>query len=258
MSYSVNKKGWIACLLILMSFVVPREKKIKVWLIGDSTMCQYEARQFPINGWGMPFSFFFDSSVTIDNRAKGGRSTRTFIAEKRWQSVEDSLQEGDYVFIQFGHNDEATEIIYKDRYTPPNDYRTNLIKFINETKSKGANPVLITPVTRRKFDSTGHIMETHEIYSNIVRLVSKEMSVPLIDLDEKSKTLLQQFGKENSKWLFMDLEPNEHPNYPEGIHDNTHFTEFGARKMAEIVLAEVKALHLDLANHIRQPYRVKK
>lgn len=253
-----KKYMWTFFLIALMSFTFQQEKKIKVYLIGDSTMCNYDARQFPLNGWGMPFSYFFDSIVTVENRARGGRSTRTFLAENRWQPVADSLSEGDYVFIQFGHNDEATEERFKDRYTSPEDYRTNLIKFINETKNKKAIPVLITPVSRRRFDSIGNIMETHEVYSGIVRAVAKANDVSLIDLDEKSKVLFQQFGKENSKWLFMELEPNEHPNYPEGRHDNTHFTEFGARKIAEIVLAEVKALHLDLANHIRAPYPIKK
>ena len=81
-------------------------------------MCEYETNRAPLTGWGMPFKYFFDSTVSIDNRAKGGRSTRTFISENRWQPIADSLQEGDYVLMQFGHNDEAKEERYKDRYTP--------------------------------------------------------------------------------------------------------------------------------------------
>ncbi|MBD0279643.1 MAG: rhamnogalacturonan acetylesterase, partial [Flavisolibacter sp.] len=158
-------KVLLALLLLLLSSALPPKKKIKVWLIGDSTMCTYEPARAPLTGWGMPFVYFFDSTVIIDNRARGGRSTRTFISENRWQPIADSLQEGDYVFIQFGHNDEAKEEKYKDRYTPVPDYKTNLIKFITETRAKKATPVLITPVTRMRFDQEGKIMETHAEYT---------------------------------------------------------------------------------------------
>src|SRR3989442_14441710 len=118
--------------LLLTAFALPPKKKIKLYLIGDSTVCEYEPTRAPLTGWGMPFVYFFDSSVVIDNRARGGRSTRTFISENRWQPIADSLQEGDYVFMQFGHNDEAKEPQYAARYTPVPDYKTNLIKFITE------------------------------------------------------------------------------------------------------------------------------
>jgi lysophospholipase L1-like esterase len=109
---------------------------------------------------------------------------------------------------------------------------------------------LLTPVARRKFDSTGHIQETHAVYAQIVRDVAKENNVPLIDLSEKAKTLYQQLGPEASKYLFNYLVPGEHPNYPEGKQDDTHFSELGARKIAEIVLAEIKNQKLELAERI--------
>lgn len=243
-------------ILVLMAFVYPQKKKITVYLIGDSTMANKEVKAFPETGWGMPFAYFFDSSVVVDNRAKNGRSTRTFISENLWQPVANALQAGDYVFIQFGHNDESKQ--KADRYTSPEDYKKNLIKFITETRDKKAIPILLTPVARRRFDAAGTVLESHEAYSPLVREVAKQYNVPLIDLDEKSKALLQQFGEDNSKWLFMQLDKNEHPNYPEGRNDNTHFNELGARKMAEIVLSEIKNLNLDLKNHIRPPLPVKK
>ena len=239
-----------------MAFAFTQKKKITVYLIGDSTMANKEVKAFPETGWGMPFAYFFDSSVVVDNRAKNGRSTRTFISENLWQPVANALQPGDYVFIQFGHNDESKEKV--DRYTSPEDYKKNLVKFITETRGKKAIPVLLTPVARRRFDTAGNVLESHEIYSPLVREVAKRYNVPLIDLDEKSKELLQQFGKEDSKWLFMQLDKNEHPNYPDGRNDNTHFNELGARKIAEIVLAEIKNLDLGLKDHIRPPLPVKK
>jgi lysophospholipase L1-like esterase len=232
----------------LILLTLPEKKKIKIFMAGDSTMANKEIKAYPETGWGMPFAYFFDSTVTVDNRAKNGRSTRTFISEGLWQKLIDNVHEDDYVFIQFGHNDEVKE--KTDRYTPPEDYKTNLIRFVTETRNKKGKPILLTPVTRRQFDSTGHIKETHQIYSNLVREIAKQYNVPLIDMDERSKALLQQFGPENSKLLFMQLERGEHPNYPEGRNDNTHFNELGARKMAEIVLAEIKNLNLELAERI--------
>lgn len=245
----------LAGFFTLLSFLSP-ERHIKVWLIGDSTMADKEVRAYPETGWGMPFAHFFDSTVTVDNRAKNGRSTKSFIEEGLWQPVVDHLQPGDYVFIQFGHNDEVKEKV--GRYTTPDEFKTNLTRYVNESRSKGAIPILLTPVARRSFDEQGHIRESHPVYSDLVRQVATATRTPLIDLDEKSMTLLGQFGPENSKWLYNYLDPNEHPNYPEGHKDDTHFSELGARKMAEIVLMEVKNLHLDLANHIRPPLSVKK
>ena len=219
-------------------------------MIGDSTMSIKETKAYPETGWGMPFVYFWDSTVSVDNRAMNGRSTRTFLEEKRWEPVVNNMQEGDYVFIQFGHNDEVPA---KKSYVPEKDFKSNLIKYITDTRNKKANPVLLTPVARRKFDSTGHIQETHAVYAQIIRDVAKENDVPLIDLAELSKAYYQQLGPDASKYLFNYLKPGEHPNYPEGKQDDTHFSESGARKIAEIVLAEIKKLNLELANRITKP-----
>jgi lysophospholipase L1-like esterase len=225
-------------------------RKHKIYLVGDSTIAKKEIRAYPETGWGMPFTYFFDSTIEVDNRAVNGRSTKSFIAENRWKSVLEDLKGGDYVFIQFGHNDEVKT---KATYTTENEFKTNLKKYVSDTRSKKAMPVLITPVARRKFDSTGKVLGTHEVYSAIVRLVAKEENVLFIDLDIRSQALLQQIGPEISRLLFNYLTPGEHPNYPAGKQDDTHFSELGARKMAQLVLAEIKNLHLDLSNHIHRP-----
>jgi lysophospholipase L1-like esterase len=245
------KKLSIAGLLLMVAFTFP-PKKTTVWLIGDSTMATKEIKAYPETGWGMPFSNFFDSTIVVDNRAKNGRSTQSFINEKLWQPVVDNMGAGDYVLIQFGHNDEVPT---KKTYTTEEQFRNNLIRYVNETRAKKAFPVLITPVARRKFDSSGHIVGTHEVYSEIVRSVAGELKVPLIDLDKKSQALLQQFGPENSTLLYNHLQAGEHPNYPEGKADDTHFSELGARKMAEIVLQEIRNLKLPLADYIYQPVK---
>lgn len=245
------KKRYLFSLLFLTAFGFP-SKKTTVWLIGDSTMSIKDVKAYPETGWGMPFTYFFDSTITVDDRAKNGRSTRTFIEEGLWKPVVDNLSEGDWVFIQFGHNDEVET---KKSYTTKEQFVANLEMYVKTTRAKNAFPVLITPVARRKFDATGKVMGTHDVYSALVRDVAKKLNVPLIDLDTKGQALFQSMGVESSKYLFNHLQPGEHPNYPEGKADDTHFSELGARKVAEIVLAEMKALKLPLAEHIYQPVK---
>ena len=226
--------------------------KTKVYLIGDSTMARKILATFPETGWGMPLVTFFDTTVVVDNRAQNGRSTRTFMAEGRWQPVVDALQPGDYVFIQFGHNDESA--VNQERYTSPEDYRRNLSKFVAEARGKKGIPVLLTPVTRRYFDQQGRIRETHAAYSAATRAVAQASKVLLVDMDELSRALLQKLGDENSKLLFMQLAPGDHPNYPLGRNDNTHFNELGARLMAQLVIHDLQAQHVALVEeHLAKP-----
>jgi len=242
---NLSFEHWTIIVSFLLSFLLYQKKQVTVYLIGDSTMCLYRPEQSPLAGWGMPFANFFDSTITVKNKAEGGESTRTFIEENLWKPVADSLRPGDYVLIQFGHNDEVPS---KESYTTEKDYKANLIRFITETRNKRAYPLLITPVARRTFDDLGIIKDAHKAYSAIVRNVALECKVPLIDLNKKSQHLLQELGPEKSKFLFLAL--GENPYYPKGEEDITHFNALGARKMAELVLAEIKALKLELANHI--------
>jgi lysophospholipase L1-like esterase len=241
-------KFLLFALFLLMAFTLPQDKKTRVWLIGDSTMSKKDTRAYPETGWGMSFSYFFDSTVVVDNRAKNGRSTRTFIAEGLWKPVLEEMSEDDYVLIQFGHNDEVST---KASFSTEEQFIANLTRYVQESRSKKAFPVLITPVARRKFDSAGRIQGTHERYSELVRQVAANEKVYLIDLDKKSQELLQSMGPENSRYLFNHLEPGEHPNYPDGKKDDTHFNELGARKMAQIVLSEIRRLNIGLARKLR-------
>lgn len=225
-------------------------KKMKIWLCGDSTIAIKQSTAYPETGWGMPFVYFWDSTVQVNNLAKNGRSTKSFINEQLWQQVLDGAEEGDYVFIQFGHNDEVPE---KKSYTNPEDFKSNLTKFVREARALKAIPILFTPVSRRQFDSTGIALENHKAYDELVKEVAINEKVLFIDLDTKSRELYQSFGKEKSTLLFLQLQPGEHPNYPEGKIDNTHFSELGARLIAQLVLKEVKALNTNLNNHIIVP-----
>src|SRR5690606_35224418 len=141
-------------------------KKTKIFLAGDSTISIKQKQAWPETGWGMPFVAFWDSTVEVRNKAMNGRSTKTFILEGRWQNILDELEEGDYVFIQFGHNDESIE--KKERYTTPDSFSINLRKFVQDTRKHKANPVLLSPVSRRKFDKNGQTVPTHAQYSPLV------------------------------------------------------------------------------------------
>lgn len=247
----MKKLSIIAGLFVLAAFTLPQKKKIRIFMAGDSTMSIKETKAYPETGWGMPFTCFWDSTVTIVNRAKNGRSTKTFLSEGLWKSIIDEAGPGDYVFIQFGHNDEAKD--KGERYATPDTFRMNLTRFVKEAREKGATPILFTPVSRRKFDSTGTALETHKEYSAYVKEIASRENVFFIDLDTKSRALYQQFGPENSKLLFLQLQPGQHPNYPEGKNDNTHFNELGARLIAELVLKELKGLNIELTDRVFIP-----
>ena len=244
------RKLFIPIIILLMAFSFPEKKTITLWLCGDSTMSVKDKRAYPETGWGMPFVYFWDSTVLVENLAKNGRSTSSFRNEGLWKKVLDNANEGDYVFIQFGHNDEVST---KKTYTTEAEFKNNLKQYVTEARSKKATPILLTPVARRKFDAGGKIEGTHDVYAQIVRDVAKEEKVILFDMDKITQQLYQQFGVENSKWLFLQLKPGEHPNYPEGKEDNTHFSELGARLIAQLVLAEIKQQVPELATRIIMP-----
>lgn len=240
--------------LIVASFVLisctKNDNNITIYLAGDSTIAEKLDEKRPETGWGEKFSLFFDENISISNHAKNGRSTRTFISEGRWQAIMDSVKEGDYVFIQFGHNDQSKN--KPDRYTPPEDFHNNLIRFINETREHKAIPVLITPVMRRRFDENGKFYDVHGIYPGIVRKDARETETYLIDLHKSSEKLLEELGEEGSVKLFLHLEPGESPNYPDGVTDDTHFNDYGAKVIAALVAHEIRSSEIPLKEYLKE------
>lgn len=246
----MRKLIFLPVIFLFAGFMLPEKKKLRILMAGDSTMAIKEPRYYPETGWGMPFVYFWDSTVTIINKARNGRSTSSFRKEGLWKQLLDEAQEGDYVFIQFGHNDEVPT---KKTYTTETEFSSNLEQYVAEARDKKTTPVLLTPVARRKFNAAGMIEGTHDVYAQIVRNVAAEKNVLLIDLDKTSQALYQQFGVENSKLLFMQLKPGEHPNYPDGKEDNTHFSELGARLIAQLVLKDLRQFNTDLNERIVAP-----
>ena len=241
-------KYWPACLVILLSFIAQSPKEIKLYLIGDSTMANKQAKAYPETGWGMELGSFFNKNIVVDNRALNGRSTLSFITENRWKAVIDSLQEGDYVFIEFGHNDEKTD--KPGVGTSLEEYKNNLARFVNETRVKKAFPVLLTPTMRRSYKN-GVFTDTHGKYPDVVRRLADSLHVPLIDMHRKTETLITSMGDEASKKLFNYVEPGN-INYPDGKKDDTHFSPEGAKKMAALAVEGIKELKLALVKYLRK------
>jgi DNA sulfur modification protein DndE len=223
----------------------------RIFLIGDSTVADKPvANDNPERGWGQLLPEFV--SLEIKNYAVNGRSTKSFIAEGRWDSVLQVLRAGDWVFIQFGHNDQKTQD--STRYAAPHTlYKTNLIRFVQDASAKGARPVLITPVMRRKFDEQGNFIDQHGDYPNVMKEVAASLQVPLIDLHALSKEVIVHHGVEKSKDIFLWIAPGINKTFPEGKTDNTHFSLYGARIMASLVADEIKSLGLDIPLRGQRP-----
>lgn len=212
--------------------------KMTIFIAGDSTAEIKSKNERPESGWGEFLSNFFNTSVHIENHAMGGRSTKSFLDQKRFEPILDEMKTGDYLLIQFGHNDQKMED--PERYTDPHStYQDNLKWFIKQTRQKNATPILLTSISRRVFKE-GQIDNTSlSDYPEAMRKVAQEENVTLIDMHKLSVQLLNQLGEEDSKKLFLHLKENEFENYPEGLIDNTHFSEMGATTFAKIVAQEL-------------------
>ena len=235
-------------ILLALAGLTFRAPPITIWLAGDSTMAQKQPDKRPETGWGEALQPCFDSAdVRIANRAMNGRSTRSFVAEGRWKAIVDSLKAGDYVFIQFGHNDEK---VGTGNYSSPEDYRRNLVGFAADVRARGAHPVLFTPVVRRRFEGAW-LVDTHGGYPDAARAGASEAKVPLVDMTRASAALVEPMGPDSSRALWLHLEPGANPNYPAGVRDDTHFNPLGAQRMAGLAIDAMRALRLDLATRLR-------
>lgn len=204
----------------------------------------------PETGWAEKLNLYLDKSTTVFDHGLNGRSTKSFIHEGEWNKVLNSLKKGDYVLIQFGHNDEKSED--STRYTSPNTtYKDNLRQFINETRSKQAHPVLLTSISRRSFNDKGVLTNSHGEYPQAVRELAIETHTPMIDAQLLTEKLLLQYGPEGSKKLFLHVEPGVSPNYPEGKKDDTHLNDFGATRIAGLIAGEIKRLHIPLSRKVK-------
>ncbi|MCL4114467.1 UNVERIFIED_CONTAM: hypothetical protein GTU68_038076 [Idotea baltica] len=199
----------------------------------------------PSRGWGEAFQDFFDPRVRVRNYAVGGRSSRSYLTEGRWEKVQGELTAGDYVLIQFGHNDRHERD--PRRFTNPTTaYCQNLVRYVKETREKGATPILLTSIAVRNFNEYGVLIDTHGLYPLVVRQVAKELDVALIDHLAMSEAVVIGLGTEESKRLFNWVLPGQYENYPEGLKDNTHLSLHGAQVFASLVASELTQFDLSL------------
>lgn len=229
----------VAAFGLITSFV-QKDREITIFLIGDSTMANkpYSGSN-PEKGWGQVFGLYFKDGVRVENHALNGRSSKSFRDEGHWDKVYGSIQPGDYVIIEFGHNDQKEKS--PERYAAPDtDYRDNLIRYIKETYKKGGRPVLATPISRRSFDENGNLTDTHGRYSEVVREVAEEYNIPLFDLHKKTIEVIEQFGEDKSKELFLHYRPGDYERFKDGQEDDTHLSPTGAFKVCDLVVKELK------------------
>lgn len=211
-----------------------------VYLAGDSTAATKAASAAPETGWGMALPFFLADRLRVANHAVNGRSSKSFYDEGRLAAILTAIRPGDFLFIQFGHNDEKTDDPARGT-DPATTYPQYLRLYVNGARDRGARPVLLTSVERRKFDAAGTAKTTHGAYPDAVRSLARAEGVPLIDVQASSIALWQRLGPESTKGCFNWLDPGESPNYPDGKQDNTHFQPHGAIEVARLVARELKA-----------------
>jgi len=213
-------------------------------LIGDSTMADKpKTPPNPETGWGQALPRWLSDEVRVVNYAMNGRSTKSFIDEGRWATVLAALQPGDWLIIQFGHNDEKADkpAVYA---AARGAYQDNLRRFVREARDRGAKPLLATPVARRRWSETGELIDTHGDYPPALRAVATEEAVPLLELNRLTADLERAHGVEGSKRLHLHFGPGEQPRWPDGVKDDTHFSEYGASRVAALAVQELLRLQL--------------
>jgi lysophospholipase L1-like esterase len=246
---------WLRCFLVsaLAATAVAAEPAAapKLRLIGDSTMADKPTDPpNPEHGWGQMLPAFFRDPAMVVNHAVNGRSTKSFIDEGRWQQVLDVLHPGDYVLIQFGHNDEKSADPL--RYTDPHGaYQDNLRRFIRETRARGATPLLATPVVRRKWDANGKLVDTHGEYPDAMRSVAREENVPLLELQRLTAEVVEKEGMDGSKKIYLWIPPGVYRRLPDGREDDTHFSAEGATAVATLAVQEMRRLDLPLVRWLK-------
>lgn len=266
-----NKLTWaLVAFLLLSAFKTDERDAITIFMIGDSTMSNKPTKyDNPERGWGQMLAGFFTEDVRVDNHALNGRSSLSFINEGRWDKVVSKIRKGDYVFIQFGHNDEKPK---PDRHTDPGTtFDENLRKFVRETREKGGIPVLFNSIVRRNFgenknavtDDDLHgkgttevtegdkLIDTHGAYLDSPRNVAKEMNVPFIDANKITHDLVEGLGPEKSKAVYLWIEPKTIMACPDGRKDNTHMSVWGARTVTRLIVEQVAKEIPELGKYVR-------
>jgi lysophospholipase L1-like esterase len=233
------------------SCLVPPESAVTIYMIGDSTMSIYAANLYPRMGWGQPLGESFATACAkVVDMALSGRSSKSFFDEGAWTKVLNALKPGDYVLIQFAHNDEKADDAV--RYTEPQTtFKQYLTTYITDTRDKQATPILLTPINRNNWSGTT-VKDTHTGYPPAMRELATSLQVPLVDLTALTKTYFERIGQVETTKLFLVLTAGQSPNYPDGVTDSTHLQEAGARKIGQLALSDAYTQKLKFAELLKQ------
>ncbi|MBT2477217.1 rhamnogalacturonan acetylesterase [Streptomyces sp. ISL-94] len=209
-----------------------------VFLAGGSSVCDRPRSMAPMIGWGQAMPLFIQGADVI-NCARAGASSKSFMERGRLSWILDHLTPGDLLVVCFGINDmRPVDGLYA---APFGEYQSVLRRYVTEARDRGAHPVLVTPHERRVYDRFGNLRRPLRLYPAAMREEAQRLAVPLIDLNEWSVGWWRRLGPDGTRDLFLHLEPGEHPNYPEGIADNTHLRAHGAAECARFVAGELRA-----------------
>ena len=230
----------------------PSEPRVpRLYVIGDSTAAAYPDDRLPLTGWAQALqTYFAPDCAVVEDRARSGRSSKSFFDEGAWTPIREALKPGDYVFIQFGHNDQKADD--PARYTDPKTtYREFLATYVEETRAAGAIPVLLTSINRNSWGDGGAFVDTFGDYPQAVRELANELGTPLIDLHRLTRERFEELGPERTRDLFLYLEKGESPNYPDGKEDGTHLCAEGAHEVSKLVVGAIRKLDLPLTDCLR-------
>jgi lysophospholipase L1-like esterase len=225
--------------------IEPAPDAIVIFIAGDSTVTDQENE--PYTGWGQMLPRFFDPAVSVANYAESGRALYSFRSERRLEKILSLAKKGDYVLIQFGHNDQKDKRPGAGAFTT---YKKDLEQYVDAIRRRDATPVLVTPMYRRRFDKDGKLQESLGDYPAAVRKVAAEQKVMLIDLHEMSGMLFQTLGPQETLKAFVHYPANTFPGQTKALADDTHFTSYGAYELARCVIEAIRTSDLPLRKHL--------
>ncbi len=228
--------------------ITPERDAITIFLAGNSTVV--DQAEEPWAAWGQMIPAFFQpEKIAIANHAESGESLRAFKNERRLEKVWSMIKAGDYLFIEFTHNDQKPGANHLDAFTT---YKSTLKEWIAECRKRNVTPVLVTSMHRRNFDSSGHIINTLGDYPEAMRQTAKEENVALIDLNAMSKILYEAWGPEKSRKAFVYYPAHSFPGQDSALKDNTHFNSYGAYELAKCVVEGIKKANLPIADYLKK------
>lgn len=234
----------------LSELVIERVENIPtIFLCGDSTVVDQDNE--PWASWGQMITRFFDAGVSFANYAESGECANTFIAAGRLKKALSQMKAGDYIFMEFSHNDQKQRGPGKGAFY---SFMTSLKTFIDEAHARGAHPVLVTPTQRRSFDEKGKIRDTHADFPDAIRWLAAKENIPLIDLHQMTRTLYEAMGVEPSKKAFVHYPAGSYPGQNRPMADNTHFNPYGAYQIAKCIIEGMKKIDLPILEHLREGY----